>query len=149
MSLSKKTNEPVLRLYRADGMAMLLVLGLLAAMSIGSATFFGLLNHDLARAHAVERGQVCMNLAEAGVDKAIAELRADPSKYTGEHDTSLGAGFFSVETSRLQGAREYRITSTGLLRSDGHVLKEVRVSADISFTPDGGVQTLRWSEKRP
>lgn len=59
--------------------------------------------------------QVAFNLAEAGIDKAIAELNRSPS-YLGEEDTSLGEGTFSVSVLRSEkNAGEMFIISTGYL----------------------------------
>lgn len=58
--------------------------------------------------------QVAFNLAEAGIDKALAELSRSPSLYSGEEDTPLGEGTFSVSVlTSEKDAREMFIISTG------------------------------------
>jgi len=51
-----------------------------------------------------------LRLAEAGIDKAAYELNQD-SGYTGEDNTALGDGVFSVSVSNISGSAK-RITST-------------------------------------
>ena len=138
-----------MRRGRQEGLAMLLVLGFLAALMIGSSAFYGLLNQTLSETHAREKDMVCLNLAEAGLDMAIAELQAHPSGYNGERDTALGAGFFTVEVSEADNGKAAGVTSTGFLRDGGFVLRQARIVAEVSLAPDGGVKQLRWSEGRP
>jgi len=58
--------------------------------------------------------QVAFNLAEAGIDKAIAELSRSSSTYVGEEDTPLGGGTFSVSVlPSEEDAGEILIVSTG------------------------------------
>ena len=58
--------------------------------------------------------QVAFNLAEAGIDKALAELSQPRSTYNGEKDTPLGEGVFSVFVSTSnESPGEKVIISTG------------------------------------
>ena len=134
---------------REQGLAMLLVLGLLAALMIGSAAFYGLLHLTLSQSQTRDRHWVCLNLAEAGLDKSIAELRQHPSEYRGEQDTALDRGFFTVDVRPAKTARAYRVTSTGMLRYGSFVLRRARIVAEVSLAADGGVKALRWSEEQP
>lgn len=60
--------------------------------------------------------QVAFNLAEAGIDKAIAELSRFPSTYSGEEDIPLGEGTFSISVlTSEENAGEIFIISTGYL----------------------------------
>ncbi|MCX5758470.1 MAG: hypothetical protein NTU83_08200, partial [Candidatus Hydrogenedentes bacterium] len=90
----------------------------------------------------------CLNLAEAGLDKALAELRRDASGYHGERETVLGNGHFTVEVTPIERPHNYRVTSTGLLRAGGFVHKQARIVADVSLAAEGRVDVLRWSEGR-
>lgn len=129
------------------GMALFLVIGFLAVLMIGSAAFFSLMNHTMSRAHTGERRQVCLNLAEGGVDKALAELCARPDSYTGEKETPLGEGAFTVEVRPGEGPGAYHVVSTGFLRAGKYTLAEARVAADVVLA-GGRVQALRWTEVR-
>jgi hypothetical protein len=131
-----------------EGLALLLVIVFLAVLMIGSTTFYSLLNSTLAQAHAREQSRSCLNLAEAGIDKALAELRRDASGYHGERETVLGNGRFTVEVKPAKGPQCFRVTSTGLLRDGDFVWKKARIVADISLASKGRVDVLRWSEGR-
>jgi len=133
--------------YADGGMAMFFVVGFLAVLMIGSAAFFSLMNHTMSRAHTGERHQVCLNLAEGGVDKALAELCARPETYAGEKDTALGEGAFTVEVVRGTAPGAYRVVSTGLLRDGKYTLGQARVAAEAVVT-GGRVTALRWTEER-
>ncbi len=130
-----------------EGLAMLLVLEFLAILMIGSTTFYSLLHIALSQAHAREESRTCLNIAEAGLDKALAELQRDASAYHGEHETVLGNGRFTVEVKPLE-RLSYRVTSTGLLGDGGFVRKQARIVADVSLAAKGRVDVLRWSEGR-
>jgi type II secretory pathway component PulJ len=59
--------------------------------------------------------QIAFNLAEAGIDKAIAELSRSPF-YRGEEDTPLGEGTFTVSVlTSEKNPEEMFIISTGYL----------------------------------
>lgn len=134
---------------RRKGLAMLLVLGYLAVLMTGSAAFFTLLNVTLSQAHAREEARYCRNLAEAGIEKAIAALRRHPAEYRGERDVPLGKGRFSVEVTPMEGPRTYRVISKGSLRDSGFVRRQACVVAKVSLAADGRVASLHWSEGKP
>jgi len=127
---------------RREGTALLAVVAYLGIVSILSGTFFVAVNRALDRAAAQESREVGRCLAESGVEKALAELRADPG-YPGETGAVLGEGTFSVAVER--GANGvYRIVSTGA-RTEGRVVPvTVEVEAELR---DGVVSALRWVEE--
>ena len=133
---------------RDEGTAMIIVVGFLAVLMIGSATFFSLLHRTMSHAHGTERRQVCLNLAEGGLDKALADLRARHGVYAGEQETALGEGMFSVEVRHGSAQGVYHVTSTGFLRDGVVVLARARVAADVLLAPDGVILGLRWTEVR-
>ncbi|HOT49475.1 MAG TPA: hypothetical protein P5318_16700 [Candidatus Hydrogenedentes bacterium] len=136
------------RLKNREGLAMLLVLGYLAVLMTGSAVFFSLLNGTLSQAHAREESRYCRNLAEAGIEKAIAELRRNPAGYRGEQDVLLGKGRFSVEVAPAETPFAYRVMSKGFLCDGGMARKQARIVADVSLAADGRVALLRWLEEK-
>ncbi len=129
------------------GMALFLVIGLLAVLMIGSAAFFSLMNHTMSRAHTGEQRQVCLNLAEGGVDKALAELCARPNAYAGESDTLLGEGAFTVEVRPGNSPGTYQVVSTGFLRDGKYTLARAQVEADVVIAGNR-IESLRWTEVR-
>jgi hypothetical protein len=111
---------------------------------------------SLASGSAGERG---LALAEAGIEKAIAELARPGATYAGETDTPFGEGFFSVAVSRRPGAPEsWDLVATGLLRDEIDPLvsrrssaPELRVRIEIARRADDRPQRVRvtsW-EARP
>lgn len=129
-----------------EGLALLLVLGYLAIVMIGSTTFYALLNATLSQSQAREDGRTCLHLAEAGVDKAIAELQHDASDYRGEKGTVLGKGRFTVNVKPMERPQCFRITSTGLLKDGRFVKKRAHIVAEVSLVDQHRVDVLRWSE---
>lgn len=135
--------------WRGDaGTALFLVVGFLVALMISSGAFFKLMHNTMSHTHDGERRQVCLNLAEGGLDKALAELGARPDEYRGEQDTPLGPGMFSTEVRPGERQRTYHIVSTGFLRGGSLVLGKARVAADVALGPRGAVLEMRWTEVR-
>lgn len=132
---------------RERGAALLLVLGFLAILMISSAAVFTYLNSTVTRTTAIENRQVCLNLAEAGIEKALAQLAAGRVDYRGETDAPLGDGFFSVDVAPQDPPGAVRITATGYMgealapRFKASVVVDARVEG-------GGVRIVRWQEVR-
>lgn len=82
-----------------------------------------------------ERGIVAsaqaLHLAQAGVDKAIAELNED-SNYAGETNTALGDGTLTVSVSTVSSATK-RITVTGSVPNSTDPIAEKTVKADVTI----------------
>lgn len=128
------------------GSALILAIGYLAVVTILASTFLTMLNRSVTYATQTEHEQACLNIAEGGLDKALAVLRVQPRSYRGEANTPLGEGRFSVTVEPGAGAGAYRVTSTAEVVGGGHVLAQARVAAEIELTGSGAVRTLRWSE---
>lgn len=71
-------------------------------------------------------------LAEAGIDKAIYELN-NTAGYTGETDTALGNGSFSVSIASIDGSNK-RLTAIGYVPNSANptATKEIQVTAGIN-----------------
>jgi hypothetical protein len=133
--------------FRAkNGSALLITVGYLAAMTIFASTFLAYLNRTTSNRHQAELKQLCLNIAEGGMDKALAELRVRGSDYRGETNTSLGKGGFTVQVKPTGGARAYSIVSTGEIPDGKRVVSSVRIRAEVTLSSDGNVRELRWSE---
>ncbi len=131
------------------GMAMFLVLGFLAIVTMITASMFTLIHVTLTQAGNAGRHQQCMGLAEAGADLALARLVADPNRpYAGESETALGEGAFAVEVEPEEGQPMYRIRATGLLRDGTRVLAKAQVVLHAGIGPDGRIRSLQWEEVR-
>lgn len=71
-----------------------------------------------------------INLAEAGIDKAIATLNSASSTYTGESETPLGPGTFEISVTTKDAATKI-IQSTGYIpnKADNKVKRVVKIEA--------------------
>jgi hypothetical protein len=97
-----------------------------AASMINYVAQFGVLGNT-----AVASAQA-LNLAEAGIDKSFDQLNQNPN-YTGETDTALGAGTFSVSIAQTDSSTK-QITSTACVPNCSNPLaqKTVKVSTKVS-----------------
>ena len=128
------------------GFILLMVLALLAIGSILTASFYALLHTGIADAYQRDRQQTARNLADAGLEKAIASLRMDP-KYAGETDTPFGEGSFSVTTTAGARPGAWSVVSTGKFGGpDAGFHAKASVVADMELDAQGRVRTLYLRE---
>ena len=80
--------------------------------------------------------EMATSLAEAGVDKALQSINRSGGSYTGESETSLGSGSFSVTVSVLDAANKV-VESTGYVPNKAHS----RAKRTIKITASRGVGT--------
>ncbi|MDO8498444.1 MAG: hypothetical protein Q7S44_01535 [bacterium] len=75
-----------------------------------------------------------LNIAEAGVDKALASLNANPEGYNGESETPLGPGSFSVEITTKD-------ASTDIIKATGYIPNKTspKVKRTVSVEVSQGV----------
>jgi len=130
-----------------NGAALMLVLGYLAAVTLFASAFLATLHRSLDRSNKEYYTQRCAALAEAGVDKAVAELRRNPAAYAGEQQTPLDEGHFTVTVVAAGRDGAYRIVSAAALEGQQRAMGEVRVTAEILLSGDGAVQTARWERR--
>jgi len=134
-----RENRMTSRARGDEGMAVILVLGYLAVVSLLAATFIAALNRNISRVTKAQDHQVCVNVAEGGIEQVIAAIRGGTvSEQAGE----LGNGQFTATVREADGAIEIVCTAT---------LKDVpaahaRVTALVERTPSGGVRVLQWKE---
>lgn len=86
--------------------------------------------YDIASAQALA-------LAEAGIDKASYQLNQNPS-YTGETDTTLGSGTFTVTVAGID-------SSTKLITATGYVPNSQNPIAKKTITVKGGIDNTTIS----
>jgi hypothetical protein len=141
------TTTTTIRNAGERGFAMVIVIGYLFIVAAAGSAYIAFVHHCMAQAHAREQRQACLNLAEAGIDKAIAELRAKPS-YEGEKNTPLGEGSFSVSVKPGDKAGTWLIRSNGRISDKQYVFARARVAAEITLAPSGAVSRLAWRELR-
>jgi hypothetical protein len=127
------------------GAALVLAVGYVALAGLFAASFLAHWNRSEAVTRRAAWSQTCLNLAEAGVHKALAEHAIDQG-YTGETDTPLGDGRFSVTMTPGDGPDAWVITATGELLRGGDVIARRVASARCVIRPGGAVQSLVWEE---
>lgn len=102
----------------------------------GSMNFFQNANQTV-------RSTQALHLAEAGIDKALAALNSTAGEYSGESDTSLGAGTFSVSVTTVD-ANTKQVESTGYIpsRQNSKAKKTIRmtVAKGVGASFNYGVQ---------
>ena len=124
------------RMMRKDGAALFLVLGFLAAMTILVGVFLEGVHFALDRQRAASNELVVRNLAQAGIDSAIASLRRDAGAYEGESEIALGEGRYSVRLIRGPESNRYRVVATGELAAAGRVAHSFQLEARITLQDD-------------
>ncbi len=132
-----------------SGAALILAVVLVMVLGIGASAVWRYLHITLKETTRHEKLSVALHLAEAGLDKAVAELRAKP-EYRGEHKTALGLGRFSVTVTE-ESPNVFRLESTGEMAEEGRVQGMVVLAADVALGPDRMVQRYSWrmeQEKR-
>jgi type II secretory pathway component PulK len=128
-------------------MALLAVVVYLFIVTALSAAFFQTVHQTMDQARKAERRNQCLYLAEAGVEKAIAALRAYPEVYRSETDTTLGPGTFSVEVTPLAEAGAFRIRATGRLSGSASARDGCSLISEVAFS-EGRVVRLREAEAK-
>lgn len=121
------------------GQVLVLVIVFLTVILITTLSIFSLVSFFTRNATLGYFSEQALHLAEAGVDKAIYELNAQGSAYTGEANTVLADGTFTVAVSDVSfGVKE--ITSTGFIPNsqNSQAKKKIKVrvntgSQNISF----------------
>ncbi len=127
------------------GSVLLGALILIFIVSAGAGLVWRALQQQVDRQHREARQEQVQQLAEAGVDTAIAALRHDQD-YAGEQNTPLGEGQFTVGVVRETG-EAYAITSEAKL-SDGAIVRaESTLLATVRLDGAGHVASLQWRKK--
>jgi len=129
-----------------DGMALLLALGVMLAMTILASALLTGFHRSMEQTVDRERELQCMNLAEAGIAKALVELRAGDGSYRGEANTPLGDGDFTVVVTP-QGTQRFAVESTGTLNHHSDI--QARIIVDAEVVRGEPVRVLRWEESFP
>ncbi|MCX7919605.1 MAG: hypothetical protein N3A72_08385, partial [bacterium] len=85
-----------------------------------------------------------LNLAEAGIEKAIFELTRTNGVYSGEKNTQLGNGFFSVTVKPTQNG--FLITAMGKTRSAAKYSGHRVISVQVQRQSANHWKVLSWEE---
>ena len=115
----------------SDGAALFLVLGFLGAMTILVGAFLEGVHFALDRQRAASNELIVCNLAQAGIDSAIASLSTEADTYSGESNVLLGEGRYTVELSHEPDSHVYRVTARGELLAAERVVHAYTLKARI------------------
>jgi len=99
MSFYKPSRNPKLHDPRS-GAALLLVLMLSAVFATLGMTYWRQLHVDMAGVRIAAKESTAQALADAGIARAVAELRAGNAAFTGVEAVALGRGHYSVRITR-------------------------------------------------
>ncbi len=119
-----------------EGMALLIVLGYVAAMTALSTTFLACVHRAADVNGDLKRSVLTTAIAEGGVHKAMAALLLDEA-YRGESNTPLGNGSFSVTVD--PDGEGYRIYAVALYGGIAMPLYQVNLEVRITAASE------RWS----
>lgn len=113
------------------GYILLLALVVSSIVMAVTTAFIGYFSSALRAERASFASTQALALAEAGIDKAIYELNQNGS-YSGESDTALGGGVFSVVVASVDGnTKRISVTASVPDASDPIVTKTVKATATI------------------
>lgn len=132
------------KLFIAEqGSALLTALIFIVVLGTLASAF---LYHIMATNSSLKRAshlQIAFNLAEAGIDKALAELSRSPF-YLGEEDTPLGEGTFSVSVLTAEkNSEETFIISTGYLPHSREPKAKKTVKVTVQYQ-NGSLAITSW-----
>ena len=137
------------RMHSQRGSALLAAVGYVAVISLFALTFVLQWHQTCSVLRRSGQEQLCRNLAEGGIEKAVAELRFGDGTYRGETSTVLGDGRFSVEVEEGASAGEYRLTAVGEVWSGGSVHRGLPCRVRLRLSPARAIEALDWMEKAP
>lgn len=122
-----------------SGQLLILSLAVFALLLIDTVLIIGnSLNLSQTSKYSLQDVQA-INLAEAGLDKAVATLNKSPGQYSGEGETTLGIGTFEVSVTTIDSSTK-QITATGYIpnKAQSKVKRTVSLKANkgegVSFS---------------
>lgn len=118
-----KHNQSGQVLILAIVVTALVLINILAIIS-GAQLFYQNTNYT-------NQSAVAVNLAEAGVDKALASLNKTGGSYAGEVETSLGTGSYSVSMTNLNASTKV-IEATGYIPNKTYAKIKKTIKVQIS-----------------
>ena len=116
----------------------------IAILSIGTTVLWQQLHSNLEQSRTAWRQEMAFQLAEAGLNQGIAELRAQGSGYSGVSDAPLGPGTFTLIVSPGETPGTFEMTSTGVLDYAAYRHEMATLSASVTIGPDGRVSAYAY-----
>jgi len=133
---------PASKMHEDRGSALLVAIVFTIILTTTVGGVFVLVNASMTASNRSARVQASMQLAEAGIEKAAALLRADRT-YIGERDTALGDGAFSVAITSTAQSDHFLVVSTAILSPGG--AHPTRIEAELALSPNGA-RIVAWKE---
>ena len=130
---------------RQQGFALVIALVYLLFLSMFSTAFLRAVRMNMTDAFNDEARIEATNLARAGIEKAVAELREN-REYRGEEDTPLGGGSFTIEAEALDAPGQYRVVSHGRGEAPLRRYAHARIIVELALNPDGTLAALHQRE---
>lgn len=130
------------------GTALIFALVVVFILSVGTSVLWRQLHMNLEEQRRAWHREQAFQLAEAGLDRAIAQLRARGAAYTGESGVPLGAGHYSVSVSAGDSPGAYVIESTSRLEFATAGMDRAGLRGRVRLAPDGSVLTYTWTPIR-
>lgn len=124
-----------------QGFALVVALAYLLLISMFATAFLRMVRMNMADAFNEEARIEATNMAQAGIEKAVAELRRDPG-YRGETDTPLGDGSFTVRVEPSAEAGRYRLVARGRGEAPQRRYAHAELTMELVLNPDGTVASL-------
>jgi len=130
------------------GTALIFALLVLFILSAGTTALWSQLHGNLAAQRRAWHQEQAFQLAEAGLERAIAGLRAAPDAYTGEVDTPLGPGAYSVTVSPGAAPSEFILESWGRLENAAYRFDRAGLRGRLRLSENGAVNDYAWESIR-
>lgn len=127
-----------------EGVALLVVLGYMAAITIFSGIFLSMVHIALESRNHTNKQAETRILAESGVHYAVARIREN-ADFAGEQAHQLGDGAFTVSVTTTP-SKDRMITSTGFLPADHHQRYPFTVTARVANI-DGKWVPVEWNAR--
>jgi len=138
--MRKKQNE--------RGTALMFALFVLVILSTGTALLWKQLHGNLEQQRRSWHKEQSLQLAEAGLERAIAELRAAPEAYRGSEAVALGSGVYTVRVTPDDTAGGYVLESHGKLEGAAYPYDHSVLRGTVRLSPGGQVLSYTWEPLR-
>lgn len=130
------------------GAALLFSLMVLVILSIGTSVLWQQVHGTLRQHRIAWHQEQAFQLAEAGLETAVAQLRETAGAYRGEKAVALGPGRFSVVVTPDDSPDTYVIHATGRLDHAAYHYDTARLKATLTLDGQGQIRRYAWHPVR-
>lgn len=118
----------------ARGQVILLALVFAGIFAVVSTALVGFTNSYSRAERATIASAQALSIAEGALDKAVSQLNQNPS-YTGETNTTLGGGTFTITLSTIDTGTK-RVTATAYVPNNINPTSVKTIKANVGISPD-------------